>query len=229
MLGATLMLSSALALAPSAPVQRGNDVHAKRDGLVFSVSANPRLGILRAGGAQVMSPYGFGAGFSFRLHGVHLGPLRLGMGVDLGHTRFSERRTVQGMADGAQQAAQRYAALGHTHFGLGPSLQLVLGPVFLQADLTAGLGISTFVRPLGILTTDEQHHSDVSSMIRTGGLLGVPIRNNQGLTVGAGLQRYFSTYQIIAEPSDDPAVVSEPDNNPFDLMLEVSVGYVFMF
>ncbi|MGH1341954.1 MAG: hypothetical protein ACRBN8_10410 [Nannocystales bacterium] len=231
MLGTTLALASLLAMQPAAGTKRSNDAHARKRGPVFSVVAAPRLGILLAGGSDVMQPLGFGAGFSFRIHGLRLGPIRLGAGVDLGHTRFIERRRVEGVLDNQEQFATRYAALAHSDFGAGPSLQIVLGPVYLQGDLTVGVGISSFVRPLGILTTDEEHHSDVSAMIRTGGLIGIPIRNNQGVTLGASVQRYFSTYQIVAQPQpEDPALVpAEPDTNPFDLVLDVSVGYLFMF
>ena len=236
MFGTTLALACALAMAPPAPVRRGNDVHARRQGPVFSVVAAPRLGVLLAGGAQVIQPVGFGAGFSFRVHGLHLGPLRLGAAVDLGHTRFLERRFVEGEAFGETQTARRYAALSHTDFGAGPSLQIAMGPIYLQGDLTVGVGISMFTRPLGILYIDEEQHSDVSAMLRAGGLIGIPIRNNQGLTLGAAMQRYFSRYQVVAQPvsgtdaSGDPSMVEqEPDTNPFDLVIDVSLGYLFMF
>ncbi len=231
MLGTTLALASLLAIQPSSGTTRGNDAHARQRGPVFSVIGAVRLGVLLGGGAEVMQPMGFGAGFSFRVHGLRLGPIRLGAAAELGHTRFIERRQVAGTVDNQPQSATRYAALAHSDFGAGPSLQLVLGPIYLQGDLTVGVGISTFVRPLGILTTDEEHHSDVSAMLRGGGLVGIPIRNNQGLTLGVSVQRYFSTYQVVAQPQpEDPAIVpAEPDTNPFDLALDVSLGYLFMF
>jgi hypothetical protein len=226
---ACLAAMVALAPADSRPVKRGNSAIARRSGPIFTVAAAPRLGILLAGGAQVIQPVGFGAGFRFRVHGLHLGPLRFGGGVELGHTRFLERRSVSGVVDGTEQTATRYAALGHTDLGLGPSLQLLMGPVYLQGDFGVGLGISTFARPLGVLTIDEQHVSDVTAMIRGGGELGIPIRNNQGLSIGTSVQKYFSKLQIAREPSDDPAIEVPPDTNPFDLFIEVSIAYVFMF
>ena len=232
MFATSMTLAALLAMQPAeGGAKRGNDAHARRRGAVFSVVAAPRLGILLAGGADVIRPVGFGAGFSFRVHALHLGPLRLGGAVDLGHTRFIEPRTVSGNIDGQAQTARRFAALAHTDFGLGPSLQIVMGPIYLQGDLTVGLGISAFSRPTGVLTNEEEHHSDVSAMLRTGGLLGVPIRNNQGITIGASVQRYFSTYQLVADPdaATDPSVEVEPDTNPFDLALDVSVGYLFQF
>ncbi len=235
MLTGTAVLAACLAMAPpstrSAPVRRGNTALARRHGPVFSVIGAPRLGVLLAGGADVIQPVGFGAGLSFRVHALHLGPIRLGGAVDLGHTRFLERRTVDGFVDGQAESAERYAALGHTDLGAGPSLQVVLGPIYVEANFTVGAGISTFSRPLGVLTTDEEHHSDVSAMLRAGGLVGIPIRNNQGLTIGTSVQRYFSSYQLIGQPvpPEDGLLEQEPDTNPFDLLLDVSLGYLFMF
>ncbi len=224
-------MAAMLALAPadSRPVKRGNAAIARRSGPIFTVAAAPRLGILLAGGAQVIQPVGFGAGFRFRVHGLHLGPLRFGGGVELGHTRFLERRTVSSVIDGSEQTATRYAALGHTDLSLGPSLQLLLGPVYLQGDFGVGLGISTFSRPRGALTIDEEHVSDVTAMIRGGGELGIPIRNNQGIAIGSSVQRYFSKLQIVGVPPEDPSIDAMPDTNPFDLMVEVTIAYVFMF
>jgi len=232
MIASTLTLAAMLAMAPSAPAARGNEAHARRRGAVFSVVGSARLGVLLAGGADVIQPVGFGAGFSFRVHGLHIGPIRLGVGADLGHTRFIDRRTVDGSVNGEGETAVRYAALAHSDFGAGPSIQVALGPVFLQGDFTVGVGISTFSRPLGILSIDEEHHSDTSAMIRAGGLIGIPIRNNQGITLGVATQRYFSTYQVIAQPdlSGAPDMVEqEPDTNPFDLALDISLGYLFQF
>jgi hypothetical protein len=225
-------LAAMLALAPPAdtrPVKRGNSAIARRSGPIFTVAAAARLGILLAGGAKVIQPIGFGAGFRFRVHALHLGPLRLGGGVELGHTRFMERRVVSSFVGGADQTATRYAALGHTDLSLGPSLQLLLGPVYVQGDFGVGLGISTFSRPRGALTIEEEHHSDVTAMIRGGGELGIPIRNNQGIAIGSSVQRYFSKLQIVGNPPDDPELDGEPDTNPFDLFVEVTIAYTFMF
>lgn len=235
MLASAALFSALVAFAPagsSRPVKRGNAAYARRAGPVFTLGVAPRLGILLAGGADVIQPLGFGAGLSFQVHALHIGPFRLGAGAMLGHTRFVEKRVLTAEIDGSTQAVERYAALGHTDFGLGPSLQILLGPVYLQGDFTAGLGISTLSRPLGVFTVDEDQHSDYSAMIRGGGLFGLPIRNNQGITVGAHVHRYFSRHQVVGVP---PMVVvegapePEPDTNPFDVMVDVSVGYTFMF
>lgn len=229
---ATAGLAALLVMAPAsgeAPAKRGNDVLTRRKGPVFSLTAAPRLGVLLAGGSDVIQPVGFGAGLGFNVHGLHLGPLRFGAGVQLGHTRYLERRNLRANTTGQEEQITRFAALGHTDFTLGPSLQLVLGPVFLQADFGAGLGISTFVRPRGPFKEDEETFDDYTAVIRGVGSLGIPIRNNQGLLIGAGVHKYFSREQIVANPPDDPDIDFEPDTNPFDLMIEIHLGYHFSF
>ncbi len=234
-------LALALALAPAteaaspAPsratrsqrslARRGNDAILRARGPVFSVMAAPRLGVLFAGGAEVIQPVGFGAGLQFRVHALHLGPLRLGGEVQLGHTRFLQRNSVPTPSG---SSARRFSALGHTDFALGPSFQLVMGPIFAEVGVAVGLGVSTLVRPFGPFIIDEEDVSDTTAMIRGGGHIGVPIRNNSSITIGATIHKYFSRKQVVARPSPD-LPDAPPDTNPFDLMLEIVVGYHFMF
>lgn len=173
-------------------------------------------------------PVGFGAGLQFRAYGLHLGPVRLGGELQLGHTRFLDRRNELHMLDGGDQRVRRYATLNHTDFAAGPAVQIVTGPVFFELGFGAGLGISSFVRPRGAFAVDEERYSDVTAMIRGGGHLGIPIRNNHGVIVGAAIHKYFSRLQVVTDP--DPAMPDlAPDNNPFDLMLEIYLGYHMMF
>jgi hypothetical protein len=236
---AVAALGALLAFAPPAggevSAPRGNSVLTRSRGLVYSVAAAPRMGILLGDGRRVIQPLGFGAGLHLRLHGVYLGPLRFGGEFQAGHTRFLERRSITS-SDGI---ATRYAALGHTDFALGPSLQLVAGPVLIEGGFGAGLGISHFVRPLpepvvGVngegdtLLNAEEDFSDVTAMIRGGGHLGIPIRRNQGVIVGTAVQKFFSRRQVVAD--DDLSLPdAEPNANPFDLLLEVYVGYQMWF
>ena len=218
------VIAAVLAASPGS-ARRGNDAIARTKGPVFSVIAAPRLGVLLAGGAAAMQPVGFGAGLQFRVHALRLGPLRVGAGVHLGHTRFLERYTVA--VDGGG-TARRWAALGHSDFAAGPSFQLVLGPVFAELGVEGGFGISSLVRPLGPTVADEEETNDTTGMIRGGGHLGVPIRNNSSITIGAAVQKFFSRAQVVDRP--DPSNPDEaPNVNPFDLMLEFSIGYHFMF
>lgn len=221
---APLALAALLAAAGDLP-RRGNDAIVRPRGPVFSVAAAPRLGILFAGGAAAIQRVGFGAGLQFRVHAARLGPLRIGAGLHLGHTRFLERYTVPTATGGT---AQRWAALGHTDFSAGPSFQLVMGPIFAEVGVEAGVGISSLVRPLGPTVADEEQTDDTTALIRGGGHIGVPIRNNSSITIGASIHKYFSRAQVVARP--DPEVPDAPaDVNPFDLMLELNIGYHYMF
>lgn len=220
-----LPLCLALAFASPGVARRGNDAITRERGPVFSVAAAPRIGVLVGDGHRVMQRVGFGAGLQFRVHALRLGPLRIGGELHLGHTRFIDRRTIA--LDGGG-TARRYASLGHTEFALGPSFQLVMGPVFAELGVSAGLGISSFVRPTSAFPSEEQQVDATSAMIRGGGHLGVPIRNNSSIIIGAAVQKYFSRKKVVAHP--DPMDPDQPaDTNPFDLVLEVIVGYHYMF
>jgi hypothetical protein len=219
-------LCALLALAPPpATVVRGNDAYARRKGAIYTVVGSARLGVLLYGGARVIQPVGFGAGLSFRIHGLHLGPLVFGGEAHLGHTRFLERRTVPTAAGGT---ARRYAALGHSDFALGPSLRLRMGPVYADLGFAAGLGVSTFVRPRTAFIAEEEDYTDATAMIRGGGHLGIPIRNDSGIVIGVAAHKYFSKRQIVGDPDALPED-APPDTNPFDVMIETYVGYAFMF
>ncbi|HWB73451.1 MAG TPA: hypothetical protein VG755_00820 [Nannocystaceae bacterium] len=221
-----LPLCVALAFASPAVAKRGNDAITRERGPVFSVAAAPRLGILVGDGTRLMNQQvGFGAGLQFRVHALRLGPLRIGGELHLGHTRFIDRRTI-GLDSGG--TARRYASLGHTDFALGPSFQLVMGPVFAELGVSAGLGISSFVRPTSAFPSEEQQLDATSAMIRGGGHFGVPIRNNSSIIFGAAVQKYFSRKKIVQNP--DPLEPEKPaDTNPFDMVVEVIVGYRYMF
>lgn len=219
-------LCLALAFAGSPGVaRRGNDAIGRDKGPVFSVAASPRLGILLGDGRRVIQPTGFGAGLQFRVHGLRLGPLRFGGELQLGHTRYLDDRQVATPTGGE---ARRYASLGHTDFTLGPSFQLVMGPIYAELGVGGGFAINSFVRPLGPFNIDEQQVDDTTGMIRGGGHIGVPIRNNSNIIFGVGVQKFFSNKQVVARPVPElPDAL--PDANPFDLMLEVTIGYEFMF
>ncbi len=227
LLGSAVTLS--MADGPVGAARRGNDALYRTRGPIYSLAAAPRLGVLLAGGARVIQPVGFGAGLQFRVHALHLGPVRIGGEVQLGHTRFLERRTILHDSGAGPEEVRRYAALGHTDFTLGPSFQVVMGPVFLELGGGAGLGISSFVRPTGAFSNTEEHFVDYTALLRGGGHLGIPIRNNQGLLVGAALHKYFSKLQIASDPGEVDADPEVSDVNPFDLMLDFTLGYHCMF
>lgn len=215
---------------------RGNTVLTRSRGLVWSVAAAARMGILLGDGRRVIQPWGFGAGLQLRLYGLHVSKVRFGGELQMGHTRFLERRSV--IAED-RAPATRWAALGHTDFTLGPAVQVVAGPVILEGGFGAGLAVSHFVRPLpepiagadpgtGTLLNTEEDFTDVTAMIRGGGHIGVPIRNNQGIVLGVSAQKFFSKKQIVSDTDlADPA--AEPSANPFDLVLDVYLGYQVWF
>lgn len=221
---------------PSPRAPRGNTVLTRQRGMVWSVAAAPRMGVLLGDGRRVIQPWGFGAGLQLRLYGLALPKVRLGGELQLGHTRFLERRSVTSDDGGI---ADRWASLGHTDFALGPSLQLVAGPVLIEGGVGVGLVISHFVRPLpspavgtdpggeSLLNTEEDF-TDVSAMLRGGGHLGVPVRNNQGVIIGVAAQKFFSRELVVAD-ADLLDAMAEPNANPFDLMLEAYLGYQMWF
>ncbi len=213
------------AAARASETKRGNTALYKPKGPIFSLIAAPRLGILFVGGAQVIQRVGFGAGMQFRVHGGRVGPFRFGGEAHFGHLHFLEARDVPDPNGGT---ARRYAALGHTDFALGPSIQIVMGPVFAELGVAAGVGINTLVRPTTAFPSEEEDVTNVSPMIRSGAHIGVPIRNNSGIAIGASIHKYFSRTQVVARP--DPENPDQaPDTNPFDLALEIIVGYHYMF
>ena len=222
----------ALAAPPAAggEAPRGNTVLTRDRGPVFGVAAVPRAAILLGDGRRVLQPAGFGAELQFRAYALHLGRLRFGGQSHLGHTRVLDRMDVSyddGSGAGPQQV-RRYAALGHTDFSLGPSAQLVLGPIIVEGGAAVGLGISNLKRPLGALPTQEQQVIDVTAMLRGGAQIAVPIRRNQGVVVGVHATKFFSRKQVVAHP--DPAMPdAPPDANPFDLVLEIGLGYQMWF
>lgn len=219
---------------PGGEAPRGNTVLTRGQngggGVVWGVAAVPRAAILLGDGRRVIQPAGFGAELQFRAYALNLGRLRFGGQSHFGHTRVIEKVIVyydDGTGSGAQPV-RRYAALGHTDFSLGPSMQVVLGPIIVEAGAAVGLGISNLVRPLGALPTDEQQVTDVSAMLRGGGQIAVPIRKNQGVVLGVHATKLFSNEQVVANP--DPAVPdAPPDANPFDLVLELGLGYEMWF
>ncbi len=213
---------------------RGNTVLTRKQnvtgGVIWGVAAVPRAAVLLGDGRRVIQPAGFGAELQFRAYALHLGRVRFGGQSHLGHTRVIDRIDLtydDGSGAGPRQV-RRYAALGHTDFSLGPSVQVVMGPILFEGGAAVGLGISNLVRPLGALPTDEQQVIDVTAMLRGGGQIVVPIRNNQGVLVGVHATKFFSHEQVVANP--DPAVPdAPPDANPFDLVLEIGLGYQMWF
>lgn len=222
------LAASLLALAPEGGAPRGNTVLTRDRGLVWGLAAVPRASILIGDGRRAIQPAGFGAELQFRLYALHLGALRLGGEAHFGHTRVLERRKVEHDDGDGTRLITRYAALDHTDFSIGPSAQAVLGPVILEGGVVVGLGISNFVRPFGAFINDEEQTSDYTAMLRGGGQLSIPIRRNQGIVVGVHATKFFSKKAIVANP-DESMPDAPADVNPFDLVLEIGLGYQMWF
>lgn len=203
----------------------GEDPRSRERGPVFSVSAAPRLGVMTAGGVDVIGRIGFGAGLDFRVHALRLGPTRWGGVIHAGHTRYLDRRSF---TDDRGGIVRLYAALGHSDFSAGPSVLILLGPVFFELDVAVGVGISTLRRPVAAEPGAVEVYDDVTFMLRGGGDFAVPVRGPHSIMVGAAVHRYFSTLQVAAAPPTEP-YGGEPDTNPFDLMVDIHLGYHFMF
>ncbi|MEX1366921.1 MAG: hypothetical protein AB1Z98_27590 [Nannocystaceae bacterium] len=225
---ALALAAGMLALAPEGVAPRGNEVLVRDRGVILGVAAVPRASILIGDGRRVIQPGGFGAELQFRAYALHLGRLRFGGEAHLGHTRVLERRRVPSDDGTSVELITRYAALDHTDFSAGPSVQIALGPVLLEGGAVVGVGISNLVRPFGPFIIDEEQVSDVTAMIRGGGQISIPIRNDQGIVLGVHATRFFSQAQVVSQP--DPELPDAlPDANPFDLVLEVGIGYQMWF
>lgn len=224
---APMIAGAMMVLALAAPAADGNAVLTRRKGPVFGVGAAARLGLLIGDGRQVMQPVGFGAGLRLGVHALHLGPLRLGGTLTLGHTRFLQRNSLILDPD-RPEPVHRYSSVSHTDFALGPSVQLVLGRVMLVAGIAPGLSISALVRPASFSELEDEGVSDVALMLRGDAGLAVPLRHNRGLVFGVAVQKHFSDTLVVARKDLDLPMAA-PNAKPFDLVLDVNVGYQLWF
>jgi hypothetical protein len=228
---APCLVASLLAMAPATAERKGNTVLTRDPGRpVYSFAAVGRVPILVGGGTGVIQPVGFGAGLQFRYHGLRVGRVRLGAEIVGGHVRILEKVQVTYFTDdGTQRSVTRTSALDHTSFALGPSMQVVLGPVILEIGGGIGVGVNNLVRPVGPFAQDVQQVNDVTAVARVDGHLGIPIRKNQGLIIGANFERFFSGTRVVQDLSmlDDPD--AEPGVAPFDRVISPYFGYQMWF
>ena len=64
-------------------------------------------------------------------------------------------------------------------------------------------------------------------MVRGDVSLGIPIRNNHGLSLGVDLQKVFSTRKIVLDSQAPPE--TKPDSVVFDMFLTMNVAYQAWF
>ncbi len=232
-----LMLAMLLAAPPVPPPEpvyapRGNTIlDPTRRRPSFGVGASARFGVLVGSGDVAVQPFGFGFAFQFRAHFLRVARARLGIAFHGGHTRFPERKTFRFEDElGEQRERVRWKVLAHTDLSLGPSVEVPVGPVLILGSVTPGFGISSFYEPLSEHDTDEYELTGYDFMLRGGAAIGVPIRNNQGLLIGVGVQQYFtaSRYPIYAADAlpDDPPV---EEVAIFDTVLENYLTYQVWF
>jgi hypothetical protein len=222
---AALLLSAVLAAAPGRP-PRGNTVlDPSFERFSFSAAAAARFGVLLGGGTAFVQPLGFGFGAQIFAHLLPLGsaPARLGLAFEGGHTRFLERRSYDRETGGS---VTRTTVLAHTDLTLGPSLQVVAGPLVILAHGGAGAGIGQLVRPVHAEPAADQQAIAAAFMLRGSLGLGIPIKNDHGLSVGVGFHKLFSG---VRRPPDPAAAAGGAGSVVFDMLLSAHLAYQAWF
>lgn len=230
MLASSALLAAALLAAPTGAPVRGNTVLRKDVGeRVFTIAVSGRMGILLGGGDVVVwPPLGFGFGLKLAFYALKLGPMRFGVAFHGGHTRYPGRRdVVVAGATGGSAVGRRWSILSHTDVALGPHFQVPAGPVFFEFGAGGGLGVSSYRRVVDADPANDDATVAYDPLVRADLTLGVPVRNNQGIAIGADLQKYFSSTRVVTVPG--APMGAEPDSVVFDLTLAVTVAYQMWF
>ncbi|HVI02104.1 MAG TPA: hypothetical protein VM869_25500, partial [Enhygromyxa sp.] len=107
----------------------------------------------------------------------------------------------------------------------GPSMQIPIGPVFVQFGASAGVAFSTLTRTQSVEAVDDELVVSTDALIRGGLSLGVPIYSRHGLTVGAAVQHVFSRDDVAVDLADPDG----PTTQPFGTWLEINLGYQMWF
>ena len=226
------LLVAVLAAGPAAP--RGNTVLRKDLGeRVFTVAASARLGILIGSGDVVIAPpLGFGFGLKLAYYPLQLGPMRFGFAFHGGHSRYMRARLVPGLGSGPDGAgdvplARRWSVLSHTDIAFGPHFQVPAGPLLIEFGAGGGLGVSSWRRVVDAEPAHDESTVAYHGLVRADLTFGVPIRNNQGISLGVDLQKYFSQTRVVTDLSAPAG--AKPDSVIFDLTLAVTVAYQMWF
>ncbi len=211
--------------ARKSAVRRNNDVLVRPfERPVYTVAAAGRFATSLIGGRDVIQPFGFGVAAQLRIHFVRVLKSRFGVEVYAGYTRFPERVDYAAV-EGVTAQITRLNLLAHTDVTAGPSLQIPIGPVFLQFGASAGVAFSTLTRTQSIQAVDDELLVSTDALIRGGLSLGLPIYSRHGLTVGGAVQHVFSRDEV-AMNLEDP---SGPVAQPFGTWLEINLGYQMWF
>lgn len=211
--------------ARKSAVQRSNDVLIRPfEKPVYSVAAAGRFATSLIGGRDVIQPFGFGVAAELRIHFVRVVKSRFGVEVYAGYTRFPER-VKYAPVEGVSAEITRLNLLAHTDISAGPSMQIPIGPVFLQFGASAGVAFSTLTRTQSADGIDDELVVSTDPLIRGGLSLGVPIYARHGLTFGGAVQHVFSRDEV-------PLSLANPDGpkaQPFGTWLEITLGYQMWF
>lgn len=211
--------------ARKSAVQRNNDVLIRPFRQpVYSVAAAGRFATSLIGGRDVIQPYGFGVAAQLRIHFLRVVKSRFGVEIYAGYTRFPQRVDYPAV-EGVSAEITRLNLLAHTDVSAGPSLQIPIGPVFLQFGASAGVAFSTLTRTQSVEAIDDEIVVSTDPLIRGGLSLGVPVYSRHGLTLGAAVQHIFSRDEVaidLANPDSEKA-------QPFATWLEINLGYQMWF
>jgi hypothetical protein len=211
--------------ARKSAVRRNNDVLVRPFRKpIYSVAAAGRFATSLIGGREVIQPFGFGVGAQLRIHFLRVVKSRFGVEVYAGYTRFPERVDYPAV-EGVSSEITRLNLLAHTDVSAGPSMQIPIGPVFLQFGASAGVAFSTLTRTQSIEAIDDELVVSTDALIRGGLSLGVPIYSRHGLTLGGAVQHVFSRDEVAVDLAD-------PDGEkvqPFGTWLEINLGYQMWF
>jgi hypothetical protein len=206
-------------------VQRNNDVLVRSfRAPIYAIAAVGRFATSLLGARDVIQPFGYGVAAELRINFLRVFKSRFGIDVYAGYTRFQERVDYPAV-EGVSAEITRLNLLAHTDVSAGPSLQIPIGPVFLQFGASAGVAFSTLTRTQSVEAIDDELIISTDALLRGGLSLGVPVYSRHGLTLGAAVQHVFSRDQV-AEDLADP---DGPKAQPFGTWLEINLGYQMWF
>jgi hypothetical protein len=211
--------------ARKSAVQRNNDVLVRPFRKpIYNVAAAARFATSLIGGREVIQPFGFGVGAQLQIHFLRVLKSRFGVEIYAGYTRFPERVDYPAV-EGVSAEITRLNLLAHTDVSAGPSMQIPIGPVFLQFGASAGVAFSTLGRTQSVEAIDDELVVSTDALIRGGLSLGVPIYSRHGLTLGAAVQHVFSRDEVAVDLADPDG----PKAQPFGTWLEIHLGYQMWF
>jgi len=228
---AVVLLSAGLFAAPPGAVRRGNAaaLDPYPEGMVWSVAAAARAGVLVGSGSGAVQPGGFGFAAQIGAYFTRIDRVRLGLAFHGGHMRFPEKRRYR-VIDPAigETDLERWANLSHTDLSLGPAFEIPAGPLLVFGSVTPGFGLSNYQEPRAGDPYQTRNRTSADFMLRGGGGLAIPLIRNQGISIGAAAHQYFSPMRLTIDA--DP-VTGEGGQRiaPFDTVLELHLGYQAWF